>query len=186
MGKKSEIICSFNQKLSYDDFLVINTYVNKKIKIQGSSKSITKIFLLSIWLLLLIVALNTTDNTILLCIFILLILLLTLTFLLKNYSSLIAKIYSRKATEKKFTLFKDYILYESINGTKETETYKLLTQDISEIILTSKFCAIKFISKTILISLSSDNTEIETMITYLKSNYSNKIVTDKKIEFYKK
>lgn len=44
MGKNSEIICSFNQKLSYDDFLVINTYVNKKIKIQGSSKSITKNF----------------------------------------------------------------------------------------------------------------------------------------------
>lgn len=180
MEKKSEIICSFNQKLSYNDYLKFNNYINKEIKRQNLSKSITKFFLLSIWLLLLIVALNTTDNTILLCIFILLILLLTLTFLLKNYSSLIAKIYSRKATEKNFILFSDYILYEPINKTDDIKNYKFLTQNISEIILTSEFCAIKFSSKTILISLSNDNPEIKTLINYLKSNYTNKIITNKK------
>lgn len=177
MEEKSEIICSFTQKLTYNDYLNFNNYISSTIKKQNSSKNITKFFLLSIWLLLLIITLNTTDNTILLYVFILLILLLTLTFLLKNYSSLIAKIYSIKSTERKLTLFNNYILYEPIDKINDKKIYKFSTHDISEIILTPKFCAIKFNSNTLLISLSNNDSEIETMVNYFKTNYSNKIIS---------
>lgn len=180
MNINSNLICSFNQKLSYNDFLNFNNYINSKTRKNFSSKTIikTKFFSLSIWLLLLIISLNTTNDIILLCVFVSAIFLLILNFLLNNYLSLLAKYYYKKSTEKKISLFKDFILYEPINklNLKELDKYKFLTKNISEIILSSSFCAIKFNSKTILISLSSDIPEIKIMINYFKTTYSNKII----------
>ncbi|MEG1002672.1 hypothetical protein [Clostridium sp.] len=178
----SNFICSFNQKLSYNDFINFNNYIKiNKIKSNLTFKekileAAIKILLFFLILFLASIGLKSsrTGQNIILSILVLFVLFL---LVLNKLSLVLARIYSIISVEKKITLFENCIFYKPINESKDIEKYKYLTRDISEIIFTSEFCAINFISKTILINLSNITPEITTMINYIKNNYSNKIVT---------
>ena len=182
MEEKSEIICSFTQKLTYNDYLNFNNYIiNNKIEKNTVKKNqlkeiIIKIILLFLLLFLPLIGLKAS-NIIQYTILTLLILIIIFLIIINNSSIVLSKIYSILVVKKTFTLFRDCIFYKPINKSKNIDKYKFLTKDISEIILTSKFCAIKFNSNTILIRLSDNDPEITIMINYLKANFSDKIST---------
>lgn len=207
MEKKSDFICSFNQKLSYDDYLNFNKYtVNATYeKFKAEKYSPEKIMISLIQAVIILISLSfafimvtTNDNTIQRVALISFILIIIFLKLLSRYRSMEAKKRSLESVERKFVLFEDYFLYNPINSSNDSENdnilifllrkfkvltpnikeYKVILQDISEIILTSEFCTLKANDTFFIVSLSKENPEINTMINYLKSNYPNKFITN--------
>lgn len=183
MNKKSDFICSFKQKLTYEDFINFNKYKIKTFDTNPINTNLLnklKLIFTFIWILLLIITFTAKSDLTLQIVFVLIILFFILMFSAKKLPYLIAKFHSIKSTESLFSLYKDYILYTPVNTEKNFGEFKFLTETITEIILDANFCAIKFSSDVIiLISLFNNSSQVETMLNYFKTHYSDKIVINK-------